>query len=319
MATNQPHEVHTLLPPSTFADYTGSRSSIANSLGAPSSSHGGDMRESQYSSAPLHRPYDIYGETGAPRGTTQSQYREHFTEKVSPEEAGYGKTPKQSKRHWFWLLVALVALAVIVVAVVVPVYFKVIKPNDNSVQISGSGSSTTSASAAEPTRSETPQSTISGGNGSRVTTDAGNTFIYNNSFGGTWYYDPKDPFSNKAQAQSWSPPLNQTWKFGEDKIRGVGIGGWLVLEPFTSPSLFERYMNESTPAIDEWTLSQHIIADPNSGGLQKVLEEHYSTFITEEDFAQIAGAGLNWVRIAIPYWAIETAPGEPFLEGVAWK
>jgi glucan 1,3-beta-glucosidase len=40
---------------------------------------------------------------------------------------------------------------------------------------------------------------------------------------------------------------------------------------------------------------------------------------TEQDFAQIAAAGLNWVRIPFPYWAIEVYPGEPFLEGVAWK
>ncbi|KAH7337940.1 glycoside hydrolase superfamily [Rhizoctonia solani] len=136
---------------------------------------------------------------------------------------------------------------------------------------------------------------------------------------GTWYYDPKDPFRNKAQAQSWTPPLNQAWKFGEDKIRGVGMGGWFVLEPFTSPSLFEPYMNATNPAVDEWTLSEHIAADSSSGGLQKVLEEHYSTFITEEDFAQVAAARLNWVRIAIPYWVIEIAPGEPFLEEVSWN
>ena len=39
---------------------------------------------------------------------------------------------------------------------------------------------------------------------------------------------------------------------------------------------------------------------------------------TEEDVIQIAGAGLNWVRIPIPYWAIETWEGEPFLERVCW-
>lgn len=29
-------------------------------------------------------------------------------------------------------------------------------------------------------------------------------------------------------------------------------------------------------------------------------------------------AGLNWVRIPIPYWAIETMSGEPFLPKVSW-
>jgi glucan 1,3-beta-glucosidase len=40
---------------------------------------------------------------------------------------------------------------------------------------------------------------------------------------------------------------------------------------------------------------------------------------TEQDFAQIAGAGLNWVRIPLPFWAIETRDNEPFLPKTAWK
>jgi hypothetical protein len=75
--------------------------------------------------------------------------------------------------------------------------------------------------------------------------------------------------------------------------------------------------------------------DTASGGLNQ-LEEHYKTFIvrpnlillnsnahgktqTEQDFAQIAGAGLNYVRIPLPYWAIETWDGEAFLKQTAWK
>jgi glucan 1,3-beta-glucosidase len=72
-------------------------------------------------------------------------------------------------------------------------------------------------------------------------------------------------------------------------------------------------------AIDEWTLCQAIAADKNSGGVAKVMEEHYATFITEEDFAAIAGAGLNWVRIPLPFWAVSKFDEEPMLEGVAWK
>ena len=52
--------------------------------------------------------------------------------------------------------------------------------------------------------------------------------------------------------------------------------------------------------------------------------------ITEEDIAQIAGAGLNWVRVPIPFWAIEEwdyvgvdgngmTVAEPFLARTCWK
>lgn len=40
---------------------------------------------------------------------------------------------------------------------------------------------------------------------------------------------------------------------------------------------------------------------------------------TEQDFAQIAAAGLNWIRLPVGYWMIETREGEPFLAGTSFK
>jgi glucan 1,3-beta-glucosidase len=48
----------------------------------------------------------------------------------------------------------------------------------------------------------------------------GSTFVYRNSFGGYWYYDENDPFNDGARAQSWSPALNETFRYGIDPIRG---------------------------------------------------------------------------------------------------
>ncbi|KAF8671218.1 Cellulase (glycosyl hydrolase family 5) [Rhizoctonia solani] len=331
-STPRPHEVETLLPPNALADPATARSSVADSLGVPASNYEG-VRESQYSSVPLNQSFDPYADAGtpSPRGTSPSQYRDDSNAEKSGEggaAGAYAHQPygseaqaKSSKRKWFWILAALVALAVIVVAVIVPVYYTVIKPKNNAAASSGSSGGHSSGAPA-PTQSgdpgTVPQEAITGGDGSTVKTETG-SFVYNNSFGGFWYYDPKNPFTNNAQAQSWSPPLNQSWKFGTDKIRGVNLGGWLVLEPFITPALYEPYQNATTPAIDEWTLCTNLAADKSSGGVAKVLEDHYNTFVTEEDFAQIAAAGLNWVRIPFPFWAIEVYPGEPFLEKVAWK
>lgn len=60
----------------------------------------------------------------------------------------------------------------------------------------------------------------------------------------------------------------------------VNLGGWLVIEPFITPSFFEKYSS----AVDEWSLSLAIAADTKSGGLQSVLEKHYSTFIVSTLF-----------------------------------
>ncbi|KAH0829028.1 glycoside hydrolase superfamily [Lanmaoa asiatica] len=110
---------------------------------------------------------------------------------------------------------------------------------------------------------------------------------------------------------------------------GVNLGGLFVLEPFISPALFQKY----PAAIDEWTLSTLMAADTASGGLNQI-EDHYNTFIvsnphpfnsrndhvwqTEQDIAEIAGAGLSWIRLPIPFWAIEKWDFEPFLEKVCW-
>ena len=113
---------------------------------------------------------------------------------------------------------------------------------------------------------------------------------------------------------------------------------------FIVPALYERYQNSTPKAIDEYTLSQAQVTSHHTpwakltysigaAELAEVMEEHYKTFIvsppslsaisltlqTEKDFADIAAAGLNWVRIPIGYWAIETQDDEPFLEGVSWK
>ena len=54
----------------------------------------------------------------------------------------------------------------------------------------------------------------------------------------------------------------------------MNLGGWLVLEPFITPALYQRYPG----AMDEYTLSTLMAADTTNGGLQQ-LEQHYDTFI----------------------------------------
>ncbi|KAF9234820.1 glycoside hydrolase family 5 protein [Melanogaster broomeanus] len=218
-------------------------------------------------------------------------------------------------RPIFWLI-TVVVVAVVTLAVVLPVYFLVVKPHQNNSASaspggaaggSGSGSGSGGGGGGSPTTGTT------GGNGSLVTTSDGTTFTYLNPFGGFWVDDPNDPFNNDAQANSWTPPLNTTWTWGVDKVYGVNLGGLFVLEPFISPALFQQYPT----AVDEWTLSTLMAADTANGGLNQ-LENHYNTFVTEQDIAEMAGAGLNWIRLPIPFWAIEKWDFEPFLEKVSW-
>ncbi len=77
------------------------------------------------------------------------------------------------------------------------------------------------------------------------------------------------------------------------KLRGVNLGGWLVLEKWMTPSLFA-----DVDAIDEYTFMQ------TPGALGK-LREHQKNFIREEDFKWMRDNHINAVRIPIGYWIFD--------------
>ena len=121
------------------------------------------------------------------------------------------------------ILIGAAAVAAVIAAVVIAVYFAVIKPKSDNNSTSGNTSSGDSSSDSDKGSSSGGAKTnlvVTGGDGSTVTMDDGTTFTYQNSFGGTWYYDPANPLTSGARAQSWTPALNETFKFGEDIIRG---------------------------------------------------------------------------------------------------
>lgn len=65
---------------------------------------------------------------------------------------------------------------------------------------------------------------ILGHNGSELTLGDGTSMIYVNPFGGSWAYDPTDPFAPGGQAQEWSKRVGENWVWGEDVARGVNLG-----------------------------------------------------------------------------------------------
>ncbi|KAI0297553.1 exo-1-3-beta-glucanase [Multifurca ochricompacta] len=103
--------------------------------------------------------------------------------------------------------------------------------------------------------------------------------------------------------------FSPSFPYGSQKVRGVNLGGWLVLEPWITPSLFDNTGNPNI--VDEWTFGQL----QNRNTAQQTLQNHWNTWITEADFASIAAAGLNHVRLPIGYWAWEVGPGEPYIQG----
>lgn len=101
-----------------------------------------------------------------------------------------------------------------------------------------------------------------------------------------------------------------SFNYNDEKVRGVNIGGWLVLEPWITPSIFSQWA-DSKAVVDEYTYTQTLGKDV----ARSILTNHWKTFITQDDFNQIAKAGLNHVRIPIGYWAVSPVAGDPYVQG----
>jgi len=84
-----------------------------------------------------------------------------------------------------------------------------------------------------------------------------------------------------------------------EKIKGTNLGNWLVLEKWMSPELFRASGEE-----DETWLSRTVPADQ----LKDLLTKHRDTYITEDDFRQIAQYGLNSCRLPVPYQVFGDRP-----------
>lgn len=85
------------------------------------------------------------------------------------------------------------------------------------------------------------------------------------------------------------------------KLRGVNLGGWLVLERWLVPSVFGR-----KKAPDEFTLCERL-----GENKKQVFKRHRDSFITKQDFKWIADNGLNAVRLPVGHWLFGGA--EPFV------
>lgn len=89
------------------------------------------------------------------------------------------------------------------------------------------------------------------------------------------------------------------------RVRGVNLGGWLVLEKWMKPSLFAGLQAE-----DETSWCVELGREEAS----RRLRNHWDTWITEADFEWIAEHGFNAVRIPVGHWIFGSASGYPYHE-----
>jgi glucan 1,3-beta-glucosidase len=91
-----------------------------------------------------------------------------------------------------------------------------------------------------------------------------------------------------------------------DTIRGVNLGGWLVLEPWITPFFFEK-ANEGVPRgpnntfaiVDEYTWRS---SKDGSNDRAAMLVDHWNTWVTEDILETLANAGITHLRVPVGYW-----------------
>lgn len=83
-----------------------------------------------------------------------------------------------------------------------------------------------------------------------------------------------------------------------NQIRGANLGGWMVLEPWITPSLFYQFLGggEGTTAFDTYTFCE--VLGPERANKQ--LRRHWETWVTEDIIKEMANSGaVNSLRLPV--------------------
>ncbi|KAI5207644.1 glycoside hydrolase family 5 protein [Aureobasidium subglaciale EXF-2481] len=103
--------------------------------------------------------------------------------------------------------------------------------------------------------------------------------------------------SSTSVAASSTAPASTGSVALPDVLRGVNIGGWLILESWMNWDVFA-----DTDAKDQYSFD-------SCDGAKDKLEQHWASYFTESDVEGLAAAGINAVRIPIGFWSyVESAP-----------
>jgi len=83
-----------------------------------------------------------------------------------------------------------------------------------------------------------------------------------------------------------------------NQIRGVNLGGWMVLEPWITPSLFYQFLggNETAVAMDHYSFCR--VLGPEEGNKQ--LRRHWESWVTEDILRELKDSGaVNSLRVPV--------------------
>lgn len=90
-------------------------------------------------------------------------------------------------------------------------------------------------------------------------------------------------------------------------LYGVNLGGWLVLEKWMTPSLFDGYAVEDERGF------------MRQKGARERLRQHRDSFVAEDDLYWLSTHGVTAVRVPVGYWIFgDETPYEKSVEYLDW-
>ena len=256
-------------------------------------------RKRSYEPTPEKQNYGVIGGAALEDGFAQRR-------------GGFLPTDRKKRRA----LCLAIAFIILLLIILIPVGVLVIGKQNRGGGSSGDGGAPDNSNLAGISQSDIP-SWAKGGYLDPFTwydTADFNVTFTNDTVGGLPVMGLNSEWDDSVKANDKVPALTDKFEYGKMPIRGINVGGWLALEPFITPSMFNSFDKESN-VVDEWTLCKQL----GTSQAAATLEKHYSSFINKESFSQIRDAGFDHVRIPFSYWAVTTYSGDPYVPKISWR
>ncbi|KAJ7272648.1 glycoside hydrolase family 5 protein [Mycena haematopus] len=90
-----------------------------------------------------------------------------------------------------------------------------------------------------------------------------------------------------------------------NKIYGVNLGSWLVLESWMLPQEWLDMGGQSCSDCSTCIATEFAFAKAYPDTVDKIFNGHWSSWFNQTDVNALAAAGINTVRIPLGYWIIE--------------
>jgi len=105
----------------------------------------------------------------------------------------------------------------------------------------------------------------------------------------------------------------QKVKSGEQPMRGTNLGSWLVLESWMAPRPWDENGCDKGSQGGSYLLEKCL-----GGRAPEVMEKHWSSWITEDDFAEMSRRGVNVARLPVGWWQIYDTQGGSANANLNW-